>query len=248
MFIVFSSCKVKVLVALLFSVSLSVNAIDTLSLAVGHDHKKMVKKYPFYAASWQILNEELFKLGYQVQANAYPWARAKESVRQGKNHGLFLAAAFKGRDEWAHLSNPIGQDQFGLFYQEQGNRNAPIGTVRLKSRSGQLSYLDPAKQVQVATAQEGLKLLSKQKLSAFVMSRSYGEYLLDTELSSFKAGMKFDEESAEVYTAHIAIGKEHPESQQAYQLINQAIKNAIDSGRYIQLMKAHKAATYQLIK
>ena len=238
----------KVFAVILFSISFSLSAAQTITLAVGHDHYKMVKYYPFYAASWDLLNLEFNLLGYKVIATPYPWARAKEKVSKGLADGLFLAANFKGRESWAILSDPIGQDQFGLFTNKLGNLDAPIGTVRTTSNYGQLTFLNPNEQIQVATAQQGLNLLSNKKLSAFVMSRSYGDYLLSQELKALKNKIVFDSQYTEVYTAHLAIGKQHPEKQKILNIVNQAIKNSLESGRYLKIMQEYQVATYQLLE
>ena len=237
----------KVLYTLIVCASVSATANQTVTLAVGYDHNKMVEHYPFYAASWHLIGEELALLGYQVRAVSYPWARAKESVRLGKSDGLFLAANFKGRENWAKLTHAVGKDEFGLFYNEFGDAKAPIGSVRLLSNYGQLSFLDPKEQLKLTTAQEGLKLLSNKKLSAFVMSRSYGNYILDNELKTIQHKIAFNKTLAETYTAHIAVGKAHPNAEQIITLFNQAIRNGIESKRYLETMKRFNVMDYQRI-
>ena len=53
---------------------------------------------------------------------------------------------------------------------------------------------DQNKQIKVTTAQEGLLLLSNQKLQGFVMSRSYGDYLLHNELHILILGYHYREQ------------------------------------------------------
>ena len=237
----------KVFYASLLIFSICSYGKQSLTLAVGHDHAKMIKHYSFYAASWQIINDELHALGYNVSAKPYPWARAKEGVKKAKYDGLFLAANFKGRENWAEFTIPLGQDQFGLFYNKQSDPQLPLGAVRLLSNYSQLSFLDPDNQVKLSTAQEGLMLLHNKKLRAFVMSRSYGEYILSNELQIIKSRISFNEALAEMYTAHIAVSKTHPRKDEIINTLNSAINNAIRSGRYSMLMEAYDVAPYQLI-
>lgn len=237
----------KILFALLFIVSCSVKASNSITFAVGHDHLKMIKDYPFYAASWKILNVELNNMGYEVKTNVSPWARAKESVKKGKSDGLFLAANFKGRESWASLSIAIGQDQFGIFQNHRSDPLAPFGSVRLLSNYSQLTFLDQNKQIKVTTAQEGLLLLSNQKLQGFVMSRSYGDYLLHNELHTLNKRIVFNEEKIETYTAHIAVGKNNPKRVVILSIVNKVIGNAFKSGSYKKIMQKHGVEEYQLV-
>jgi polar amino acid transport system substrate-binding protein len=238
---------VKILFVLLCIVSCSVKAANSITFAVGHDHQKMIIDYPFYAASWEILNVELTNIGYTVKTNIYPWARAKESVKKGKSDGLFLAANFKGRESWASLSIAIGQDHFGVFQNHRSDPLAPFGSVRLLSNYSQLTFLDQNKQINVTTAQEGLLLLSNQKLQGFIMSRSYGDYLLHNELHTLNKRIVFNEEKIETYTAHIAVGKTNPERAEILSIVNKAIGNAFKSDSYKRIMQKHGVEEYQLV-
>lgn len=236
---------------LIFILLLSFRAVSntaSISLAVGHDHHKMLQQYRFYAASWEILTKELTALGYQVNVKAYPWARAKDKVENTTHDGLFLAANFRGREQWAVLSRAIGQDHFGIFNHRQSDNSKPIGSVRFSGNYSQISFLAKDKQVKFATAQDGLKLLANKKLSGFIMSRSYGEYLLANELKQIRNRIIFNDTRFEIHTAHIAISKKHPNVNVIQSLINSAIENAIESGRYFQVMKKHDVDDYQLIK
>lgn len=237
----------KVVANLLFLISFTASGAQTISFAVGHDHDKMVKHYAFYAASWEIINHELELLGYDVVANVYPWARAKEMVRTGQHHGLFLAANFQGRDKWALFSQALGQDQFGLFKHKKGGSTGPIASVRLISDYSLVSFISPKTQLQLTTAQEGLNLLANKKVKGFVMSRSYGEYLLATELNDIAEDIAFDTNRYDLYTAHIAVSKTHNQAESTVALIDKALANSIASGRYLKVMAKHKVRNVQLI-
>ncbi|MAG77429.1 MAG: amino acid ABC transporter substrate-binding protein [Colwelliaceae bacterium] len=237
----------KVVANLLFLISFTASGAQTISFAVGHDHDKMVKHYAFYAASWEIVNHELELLGYEVTANAYPWARAKEMVKNGQHHGLFLAANFQGRDKWALFSQALGKDQFGLFKHKEGGSTGPIASVRLISDYSLVSFISPKTQLQLATAQEGLNLLANKKVKGFVMSRSYGEYLLATELNDIAEKIAFDTNRYDLYSAHIAVSKTHKEAEGTVALIDKALANSIASGRYQDIMTKHQVRGVQLM-
>lgn len=236
--------KVVFLITLLFSFYCSANTI--IRFGVGHDHEKMVVNYPFYAACWQLFNTELKKLGYQVAAHPMPWARAQQRVASGQLDGLFLAANFHGRDEWAELTNAVGKDQFGIFNNVSHVPNAPIGSVRLLRNDSQVTFVPPDSQLQLATAQNGLKLLANRKLSGFIMSRSYGEYMLQNELKSLSPHIEFNEQFSETYTAHVAVSKKRKNADKIIEVLNLAIENAKTSGRYMKIMTQFNVAKYQL--
>lgn len=238
----------KVATWLMLVLSFTINAKQSISFAVGHDHEKMVNNYAFYAASWKIINDELAKLGYEIAVYSYPWARAKEKVKRGEHDGLFMAANLPGREKWATLTHTLGYDEFGLFKNKQGQINAPIGSVRLKSQYSMLTFLPNDVQLKFSTAQDGLKLLANNKLSAFAMSRSYGEYLLNTDLKSVSATLYFSEEQFELYSAHVAVSKEHAASSAIISILNTAIENAISSGNYLSKMTEYNVRNVQLVE
>ncbi|TMS88168.1 amino acid ABC transporter substrate-binding protein, partial [Pseudoalteromonas sp. S201] len=138
--------------------------------------------YPIYRASWQFLNQSLAKLGYKVDAIVLPWARANYYTQSGKADGLFLAANLPGREQWAVLSKPIGVGAFGAFYhKDRKDKENIIAGVRLGVHDKILTGYHTYELLEVATAQQGFKLLFNQKVDRLIMSESYGKYLLSTE-------------------------------------------------------------------
>ena len=219
----------------LWLLSSSVFADDkVLHFAVGHDHEKMLNSnYPIYRANWEFLNKSLRRLGYVINAEIQPWARAIHSAKTGKVHGLFLAANFEGRDQWAVLSSPLGKGFFGGFYHtKRFNEKSVIAAVRLSDHDKVMSSYEPHEVLEVVTAQSGMKLLYNQKVDRFVMSESYGNYLLSTELSRYRGDIKFDESHVESRTVHVAFAKDKTSSLDAMKVVNEAIELGLENGLY----------------
>lgn len=214
----------------------------TITFAVGHDHEKMLlDNYPIYRASWQFLNQSLAKLGYEVDAIILPWARANYYTQSGKADGLFLAANLPGREQWAVLSNPIGMGAFGAFYhKERKDEDKVIASVRLGVHNKILSGYHTYELLEVATAQQGFKLLYNQKVDRLIMSESYGKYLLNTELIGFKNEILFDSELIEKRSIHVAFAKNIAKSLKAMAVVNSAIDLGINDGIYHEVMTKNK--------
>ena len=214
----------------------------TITFAVGHDHEQMLQEnYPIYRASWQFLNQSLAKLGYEVDAIILPWARANYYTQSGKADGLFLAANLPGREQWAVLSNPIGMGAFGAFYhKDRKDEENVIASVRLGVHDKILTGYHTYELLEVATAQQGFKLLYNQKIDRLIMSQSYGKYLLSTELVEFKNKISFDSDVIEKRSIHIAFAKDIAKSLNARVVVNKAIDLGINDGIYHKVMTKNK--------
>ena len=215
---------------------------NVITLAVGHDHNKMVSaNYPIYRANWEFITQSLDTMGYKVDAVIVPWARAKQYTQDATADGLFLAANLRGRDNWAVLSEPLGYGIFGAFYNvSRPDEKAFIASVRIGEHDRVLSLYNPAELFEVATAQLGFKLLYHQRVDRFIMSESYGKYLLDTELSAYSDAIGFDESMIEQRSVHIAFSKNHAESLNALKIINLAIEEGIRKGFYASAMERNQ--------
>lgn len=216
--------------------------LGMITLAVGHDHQKMLEaNYPIYRANWQFISHSLNLIGYEVTAVAVPWARAKHLTQTGKSDGLFIAANFAGREKWAILSKPIGYGIFGAFLHiERKTEDSIIAVVRLGDHDKVLSKFHPKDLFEVATAQEGFRLLFNKRIDRFVMSESYGNYLLDTELSNYRDKLRFDSNFFEKRSLHIAFAKDNKRSRKVLKVVNQAITLGLNNGLYQQAMQHYK--------
>lgn len=205
-----------------------------ITFAVGHDHARMIlSNYPIYRANWEFLSESLSSMGYSVEPIISPWARAKLNVQQAEADGLFLAANLAGRENWAVLSEPLGYGVFGGFYHnDRPNIKSLVATIRLGDGDRILSKYNPQELFEVATAQEGFRLLHLKKVDRLIMSESYGTYLLETSLTEYKDSISFDDKVIEQRSIHIAFSKDSPKSLEALRVVNLAIQHGIESGLY----------------
>lgn len=239
-----SNMKSYILISIL-SCFLSANAgAKTIRLAVGHDHPQMVaNNYSIYKANWFFLTKSLELMGHELVANPMPWARAKSSVISGNSHGLFLAANFDGRHEWATLSKPLGYEVFGFYYHiENKTDNGVIGSVRIGKDDRILSFLDGKNLLNVTTAQDGLKLLHNKRVDRFVMARGYGDYILAKELRSLRPNILFDPHLSERRSLHVAVAKGKTKSLEALTILNNAIERGIKAGYYQEAMKRNNVS------
>ena len=234
---------IALIITVIYSTSFSVKGEpQRITLAVGHDHSAMLAaNYPIYRANWEFIRHSLVLLGYEVTANPVPWARAKHLTQIAKSDGLFIAANFPGREKWAVLSNPIGYGIFGGFYHiDRKEAQDILAAVRLGDHDEILSNFHTEDLLQVATAQEGFKLLFNHRVDRLIMSESYGNYLLDTELSHFREKLRFDPTFFEKRSLHIAFAKDNPRSLNVLKIVNQAIKLGFEKGLYRQAMEHYK--------
>jgi ABC-type amino acid transport substrate-binding protein len=245
------SSKVTVLTFLFLFFCAGVTADEKkLTFAVGHDHHKMITPdYPMYNAKWEFVVESLALLGYTVEFVELPWARAKHLTQVAKADGLFLAANLPGREKWAVLSDKLGYGVFGGFYHvDNPGKNEFIAGIRLGSHDRLLSDLPPEELLSVATAHQGYKLLFNKKIDLFVMSESYGRYLLNTELQHYSAKIRFDSNKIEKRSTHIAFSKDHPKSLEALKVVNSAIALGIKQGLYQAAMERNNVPKRMQIK
>ncbi|QOL25955.1 amino acid ABC transporter substrate-binding protein [Thalassotalea sp. LPB0316] len=233
------------LVALLISCFVAPVCATTVRFAVGPDHQEMMdNNYSIYRANWEFMEKSLDLLGAKLVAKPMPWARAKAMVQSGTHHGLFLAANFAERNEWAVLSVPLGYEVFGCFlHKDNPDGDKIIGAVRLGGNDRILSYLHPEKLLNVATAQDGLMLLNNKRIDRFIMAKGYGKYLLDSELTEIKPSIIFDPNRAELRSLHIAFAKDNAESVQILKLVDQAIELGMNKGLYTAAMEKYQVST-----
>lgn len=235
--------KLTVFAFLFFIFCTGANAENKkLVFAVGHDHQKMTTPdYPMYNAKWEFIVESLALMGYSVESIELPWARAKHLTQTGKADGLFLAANLPGREKWAVLSDKLGYGVFGGFYHvDNPGKSEFVAGIRLGMHDRVLSDLPPEELLLVATAHQGFKLLFNQKVDLFIMSESYGRYLLNAELSHYRNKIRFDSNKIESRSTHIAFSKDHATSLAALKVVNAAIALGIKEGLYDAAMKRNK--------
>lgn len=221
-----------------------------LVFAVGHDHQKMMTSdYPMYNAKWEFIVESLALLGYSVESVELPWARAKHLTQTAKADGLFLAANLPGREKWAVLSNKLGYGVFGGFYHiENPGKSEFVASIRLGMHDRISSDLSTEDLLLVATAHQGFKLLFNKKVDIFIMSESYGRYLLNTELSHYNSKIRFDSSKIDSRSTHIAFSKEHAKSLAALKIVNNAIDIGIKQGLYQAAMLRNKVPKRMQLK
>ena len=94
--------------------------------------------------------------------------------------------------------------------------------------------------LEVATAQQGFKLLFNQKVDRLIMSESYGKYLLSTELIEFKNDILFDSDVIEKRSIHVAFARDIAESLRAMAVVNKAIDLGISDGTYHDVITKNK--------
>lgn len=229
----------SLILSLMVLISTNLLANDkVIKLAVGHDHVRMISPdYPVYKANWEFINESLALLDYSVHVTELPWARAKHSVQNAKSDGLFIAANLPGRDQWAKLSSSLGYGIFGGFYHiDRPQQQEFIASVRVGEHDQIFSSYPSKEMLLVATAHQGFKLLFNKRIDRFLISESYGKYLLNTELKQYKKRLKFDTKLTERRSMHIAFSKTHTSSLKALETINKAIKLGIEQGLYQKAM------------
>ncbi len=214
---------------------------SVISIAVGPDHHLMLNNdYKFYTASWHFLTDALTNQNIIVAAHPMPWARAKAKVLSGDLDGLFLAANFKGREQWAELSEPLGYDYFGHFTKvTPASTKEIIGVVRVGKHDSVHQDLADSSYIEVATAQIGLTLLAQNKITKFTMSQEYGNYLLANELQEHRSLIHFDINNAEKRSSHLAVSKQHKDKQKLLNVINKAISSGIEQGTYQHYMEKY---------
>ena len=211
---------------------------ETITLAVGHDHQKMLdRKYDIYRANWEFIEKSLTELGHTLTASPLPWARAKAQVQAGTLDGLFIAAKFTDREKWAAFSYPIGYEIYGAFELKNNDNASNIAAaVRLGGMDRTLSNIPPDKLLYVPTAQQGLKLLVDKKVGSFIMAQGYGQYLLDNELQHLAKDIWFNDANSESQSLHIAVSKKHAHSLAKLAILDKAIKYGIAKGYYQQAL------------
>lgn len=221
-----------------------------LIFAVGHDHQKMISPhYPMYNAKWEFIVESLALLGYTVESVELPWARAKHLTQTAKADGLFLAANLPGREKWAVLSEKLGYGVFGGFYHiDNPKKREIVAGIRLGMHDQLLAELPAGELLLVATAHQGFKLLFNKKVDQFIMSESYGRYLLNTELSHIQHKIRFHNDKVEKRSTHIAFSKKHPKSLAALKVVNSAVKLGIKQGLYHAAMERNNVPKRMQIK
>jgi len=209
-----------------------------IRFAVGLDHSRMISNnYPLYRANWIFLTQALRHSGHTISVISQPWSKALITVQEGKVDGLFLAANLIGRKEWAVLSEPLGYDYFGFFINKQNiYSEEKVASVKSGNLEQILSTKQQSDLLPVSTAQRGLQLLAKQKISKFIMAKGYGMYLLHNELKSISHNIIFQPQDAEKRSAHIALSKKNPHYEILQNIINQAIIKGIKNGNYQKIM------------
>jgi polar amino acid transport system substrate-binding protein len=167
-------------------------AAETVTLACNEfpPHKMRSSPDGLPGFDVEILQQAFARVGTRVTTHFMPWKRALSEVRTGNADGLCSCSRHPDRDSWLRYSDVMGTVGIGVFVKPglepetfkswKNLATLKVGVVRAYNLHQELkaSGLVPKA---VNNDTQGVKMLLKQRLDAFVTFRDTGLYILAQE-------------------------------------------------------------------
>lgn len=188
------------------------------------------------------------KVGYRVNIEYVPWARALETVKAGKADGLYGAWYSAERAQWFVYSNQLPSNEI-VLYKRKGTapgtftsyselRPYKIGIVR--------GYRNPpafdAAHLRTDLADTdatNLKKLAANRIDLILIDRGTATYLLQYELPEYREHLEAVEPPVEVLPMHLIISKKAKDYQTKMDDFNKGLELLSADGGVEAILKQH---------
>ncbi|WP_213995885.1 transporter substrate-binding domain-containing protein [Arsukibacterium sp.] len=209
--------------------------------------------YPHYGeqlaqqgATIEIIRQAFALQGVQLEIEFLPFARALYESQQGNYSGLVAAWYSEQRTAHFYYSQPLYANQIVLFkrktdiisfhnFQDLARQHRRLGVVQ--------GYMHPAglvesgiKTIQVATDEQALAMLARQRVDLVPADLLNGLYLLENQLPQHQQQLDWLTPVLEQRPMYLVLSKKDPANQQRIEQFNLGLQQLRASGKYQQII------------
>ena len=183
-----------------------------------------------------IVNQVLEEVGYTVELQIMPWARALERVKQGQYPGLVSAWKTKEREQYLIYSHPYMYSHFAvvqnanepLIKRFSHMRGKKVGLIREYAYPKPLLNDPLINKIWGADLVRQLDILINKRLDLIINEAYVVQYLINQHgyLGKLQLYMPIGKSEA----MHLVLSRKHPDAQQVITSFNQALIRQRDAG------------------
>lgn len=196
--------------------------------------------------SWDIVRESFHSMGYTIDLNMYPWARAKAMVESGEIDALFPTTKTPERErtilypghEYYLNASPIciyTLKSKNLTYQGLSSlQGKTVGYRRSFSYGSQWDNSKNINKVDISSDLNGLYMLSVDRLDAVIANSVTTDKMLENK------SMKelFTKHPTEIVTyEYLVVMKNNPKAHEIIKNFEEGMKKIKASGKYNEILK-----------
>jgi len=167
-----------------------------------------------YGYLTDIVIQAFEKVGYKVQIELYPWARALKYAQNGQVDGI-LAWYKKDREKWFVYSYPLPPNLMGFYKHKENNINFDknsglkpytIGVVRGYATPPEFEKLNLSISPMLEDVQM-LRMLSKKRIDLAFIDKTLARYLINTKVPALAKSIEWMEPAVTINTNYVAFSK-----------------------------------------
>ncbi|SNY57118.1 amino acid ABC transporter substrate-binding protein, PAAT family [Arsukibacterium tuosuense] len=210
--------------------------------------------YPHYGeqlaqqgATIEIIRQAFALQGVQLEIEFLPFARALYESQQGHYSGLVAAWYSDQRAEHFYFSQPLYANQIVLFkrktdiisfqnFQDLARQHKRLGAVQ--------GYMQPIglvesgiETIQVATDEQALAMLARQRVDLVPADLLNGLYLLENLLPQHQQQLDWLTPVLEQRPMYLVLSKKDPANQKRMERFNLGLQQLKASGQYQQIIE-----------
>ncbi len=215
------------------------------------------EKLPGHGYVYEIIFEAFKSVGYQVNIQFYPWARAVETAKSGRADGLFPEYYDEGRKAEFVFSNsfpggPVGfmiRKDSGITFpadprrkQEKvlrGMKQYTFGVVRDYINTREFDAASYLKKDVSDSDEQNIRKLHAKRIDLIFIDKYVAQFLIKTKFSQYANDLVFMDPPLEVKPLYIVFSKKAPGCEQKVKDFNTGLNNLAKKGMIRAIMKKH---------
>ncbi len=250
--IAINSIAYRIILCLAITFSLSpepVNASQTIKLASTEWEPYTGTSLPDHGYFSEIVSKAFERMGYQVEFEYYPWARALQTTQRGNIDGLMTADFTAERSELLDFTIPVQtiREVFISLHDSpvtfNGNLDSlkgyTIGIMRGSAQADKLLAADIDVEL-VATQHQNVKKLVLRRVDAILLPEEvFFTILKQIDPDYSKSKFTVQAPAFTTYDMHVAFSKNRAWHKQFTQDFNQGLQLIIEDGTYHVIQQKH---------
>ena len=215
---------------------------QVVRLAAGQNY------YPYYAEDLEdggfitkVIVSAFNKMGYRVEVEFVPWARATHLVKTGAADGIYSIWFRKDRESWVAFSDPLYSNITMILKRKETSvvyktlldlTPYTIGIVRGYSYTERFNNATYLNKIYVTDNLQNIKLLKLKRLDLILIDQMVGSYLIHSEPEL--AGVEFEwlEPPLESLQIHVGFSKKVKDYLSLVNTFNEGLMKIKADGTY----------------
>ena len=203
----------------------------------------------------EIVAEAYRRVGYEIEVNYMPWARAYQEAKAGNADGLLGAWYSEEREKSFIFSDPLPGNEVVLFKQKDAKPEKFTSYAELQPyRIGIVrGYRNPPefdaanlKTEKANSDKINLTKLAKGRVDLILVDRALANHIIRKELPEYEGDLVAVEPPVEVLPLYILFSRAAENAQEKADAFNRGLKLLQKEGRVEEILKQHGIASTSL--